>query len=74
MKQACRAREGVSRREREKRCGRNVGGRGKLVTKWTSRAGVAKGRETLKEALGALGYRAGEKQQYSEEEVKLTRG
>jgi hypothetical protein len=74
MKQVCGAREGVSRREREKRWGRNVGECGKLAIEWTSRADAANGKKTPKEAFGALGHRAGEKQQYSEEEVKLTRG
>jgi len=45
-----------------------------LVAEWTPRADVAKGKETLEEALGALGQRAGRWQQHSEEEVELRRG
>ena len=34
----------------------------KLIAQWTSRADVAKGRQTLEEALNALEQRAGRKQ------------
>jgi len=46
MKQACKVRGGASRREREKRCGRNQGEHEKLAAKWTPRTDVAKESET----------------------------
>jgi hypothetical protein len=74
MKQALKVCGGVNRREREKRCGRNVVGRGIPGVEWTSYACVAKGRETPRKVLGAFGLRAGDKQHVLEGEVELIRG
>ena len=47
MKQAHKVLEGVSRRERAKRWGRNTGEVGNFTESWTSCARVAKGKRTL---------------------------
>ena len=47
MKQAYKVLEGVTRRERAKRCGRNIGEVGNLADLWTSCTGVANGNRTL---------------------------
>jgi hypothetical protein len=54
MKQARKAGAGVSRREREKRWGRNVDWLGMPVVEWTARAGVAKKGETPGKACQGL--------------------
>jgi hypothetical protein len=54
MKQAHEVCGGANRREREKRCGRNVVGCGNPGVEWTPHAGVAKGTETLEEAPRAF--------------------
>jgi hypothetical protein len=53
MKQARKVCAGVSRRERGKRCGRNVVGFGKPDVEWTVQADVAKGSETPRKVLGS---------------------
>jgi len=60
MKQARKVRGGANRRERAKRCGRNIGGPGMPVDKWTPRTVVVKRDWTPRKALDAETRRAGE--------------
>jgi hypothetical protein len=53
MKQARKVHGGVTRREREKRCGRNTAECGELSEQWTLCVGVAKRNGTLWEELGS---------------------
>jgi len=53
MKRARKVRGGANRRERAKRCGRNVGGPGMPVGEWTPRADVVKRDETPRKAPAA---------------------
>jgi hypothetical protein len=55
MKQACKVVRGGSRRERVKRCGRNVGGPGMPAGKWTRKADVAKRSRNPKEGARGRG-------------------
>jgi hypothetical protein len=74
MKQARKVGGGANRRERVKRCGRNIGGLGRPVGEWTPPADVVMRERTPREALDAATRRADEREKELWRRTEHTRG